>query len=93
MDRPSVEKLLKAYVEALEATQTMAAGRARYEFQAHCATAQNLLARWQGGETEERLKAAIEIELVGYRANPPPGHQAELIGATFDEVCRAIGAT
>jgi hypothetical protein len=92
MDRPSVEGLLQAYAEALEATQTPAAGSARYEYQAGSATARNLLARWRGGESEERLKAAVEIELVGYRANPPAGRQGELIGAAFGAVCRAVGA-
>ena len=91
LDRRLIERLLQAYVQALEATQTPAAGRVRYEYASHYDTARNLLARWQGGESEARLQAAVEIELSSYRTDPPGGQQAEMIGAAFGDVCRAVG--
>jgi hypothetical protein len=91
LDRLLVERLLQAYVQALEATQAPAAGRVRHEYASHYDTARNLLARWQGGESEARLHSAVEVELSSYRIDPPGGKQAELIGAAFGDVCRAVG--
>jgi hypothetical protein len=92
MDRPEVERLLSAYVDALAtAIDASTGGTARQEYLAHYDTARNVRTRWQGGEFEEHTKAAIEVELVGYRVSPPPGWQAEMVGGAFGVVCRALG--
>ena len=91
MDRPAVERLLQAYVDALASVAGgLAARTAPHEYLAHFDTARNLLARWQGGESEADLKAALEVELGGYRAHPPSGQAAENVGAAFVALCRAV---
>jgi hypothetical protein len=93
MDRLSVEKLLREYVDALDlASRKFIPGNERYEYQPHHSMALNLLARWQGGESEEGLRAAVSVELADYRKNPPGGPQAETVGTAFGAVCSAVAA-
>jgi len=91
MDRSSVERVLQEYVDALESASLRTLSRDRYEYQPHYGTARNLLARWQGGESEECLRAAVVGVLADYRTNPPPGSHAEVVGAAFGAVCRTVG--
>ncbi|MBI3862523.1 MAG: hypothetical protein HY290_11570 [Planctomycetia bacterium] len=79
-------------MDALElVSRGLSADSERFDYEPHYASAWNMLARWQGGDSEDRLRAAVAIELTGYQANPPPGRQAKVVGAAFGAVCRAVG--
>lgn len=92
-DRFAVERCLLTYVAALGAAlKESTTGIEQRQYPPRLKRARYLLARWQGGERERDLRAALKIELGSYQAAPPPGQHAELVGRAFGHLCRTVGA-
>jgi hypothetical protein len=94
MNRITVECLLKAYAGALmSAIDTALLIDACEALQAHLVTTHRLLARWQGGESEAALKAALQTEMHLYQAEALALPDVKSVARAFRHCCRAVGVT
>lgn len=89
--RQKVEFLLERYIRALESGAASYHGNAeKIACADHQRTAENLLARWQGGCSLESVRDALAAEWCLLTADRLGGAEAEEIGRTFGDLRRSV---
>ena len=89
INRPRVRQLLDNYIQVLTSVGFHCDLALKcYE---HRRTAEQMLARWEGGCSEDSLKDALRIEYRLLLASKFLGREAEEIGAAFGEACHRLG--